>query len=330
MEWPIVNGIPVFLDKPIYWGELSEREMDDLVAQAESEGWRKAVEDKMEAANPGLYEYVTDNGRARWRALLPLDRESRVLDIGGGYGSLTIPLARVVGLVVAVDGVFQRTRFIKVRAEQEGLTNVQPINADFYYLPLAERQFDLVVLNGILEWVATSVEEGDPRDVQIEFLRKMSAMLRDGGHVYIGIENRVGLWILRGAKDHSGLPYTSLMPRRLADAYVRMRANREGFRTELSKASYRTYTYTRRGYVKLLNEAGFEDVRVYSTIPGYNSINHILPTDDTGPTQYYVDNLRIGAKKGTLKHAIVSASVRTGLFSALSSCFGIIARKAQP
>ena len=73
----------------------------------------------------------------------------------------------------------------------------------------------------------------------------------------MGIENRIGYNNFLGAVDHSGLPYTSLMPRRLA-SMVLQHSKRNHHRMQLnSKREYRTYSYSELGYRKILGKSGF-------------------------------------------------------------------------
>jgi hypothetical protein len=60
------------------------------------------------------------------------------------------------------------------------------------------------------------------------------------------------------------------MPRRIASLYMKLRG----------RGSYRTYTYTRHGYEKLLKEAGFTDVTVYAALPDYRFPRVICDIDE--------------------------------------------------
>ena len=79
-------------------------------------------------------------------------------------------------------------------------------------LPLAENSFDLVIVNGVLEWVGEWDLTVDPRTVQVNFLKKILRLLKDDGILLIGIENRIGWGLFLGGEDHSGMAYTSLVP----------------------------------------------------------------------------------------------------------------------
>lgn len=96
--------------------------------------------------------------------------------------------------------------------------------------------------------------------------------------VYVGIENRFGYLYFLGTRDHSGLRYTSLMPRRLATLITQFRKHRP----------YRFYTYSYRGYRKLMLRAGFKPPRIYIAVPNYRDPRFIVPADDDRAIAYLV------------------------------------------
>lgn len=67
--------------------------------------------------------------------LLP---ENRVLEIGPGQGALTVPLARSVESVIAVEKDARLIDGLKDRISRAGISNVSVINADILKLDLSE------------------------------------------------------------------------------------------------------------------------------------------------------------------------------------------------
>lgn len=324
--WSLADGIPNFLSEPIYWGELSQDEMKNLLQEARAKGWSNAMQ-RLKSAGSNLYRYATDEGRARWRFLMPITPESRILDLGAGYGSLSIPLARVAGEVVSVDCVVERAHLINCRAEEQGLSNITPVLANVLELPFAEGQFDLVIMNGMLEWVAIAETTMHPREVQISFLSGVRQMLRPGGWVYIGIENRFGLCALKGMTDHGGLRYTSLMPRWLADLCMRLTVRKAEFRQSHVTNSYRTYTYSYKGYKDLLRLAGYKEMAIYECYPGYNEAEQVIPLEHRQAYQYFLSHVfKPRSWKGQLFRRLMSDGTRIGLHRLIASSFGIMAR----
>jgi SAM-dependent methyltransferase len=273
-EWPIVRGIARFAAPP-YWGEMPRPEASDLVADAERRGWRQAVERRFPAGDMRIS--ILDTQRAAWLPLLGLGPEAVALDVGSGMGAITHALARGVGEVYSLEAVTERVEFTRARLSQEGLGNVHLVQGSALSLPFHEGMFDLVVVNGILEWVGEWEAEGSPRQAQLRFLRNVAKLLKPAGVVVIGIENRFAYSSILGAMDHSGLAYTNLMPRRVASWWLRRHA-RDHHRTQLNaRREYRTYTYSAAGYRALLGEAGLGSTRFFWADPGYNQPYHLIP-----------------------------------------------------
>jgi hypothetical protein len=127
-----------------------------------------------------------------------------------------------------------------------------------------------------LEGVGIMNTDRPPREVQLSFLREVKRVLSDKGCLYIGIENRFAIECMLGERDHSGLRYTSLIPRSMANFLVKRYGRSGGMYHDTSKREnkkewrgYRTYTYSIKGYNSLFREAGFK-FKSYWAFPSYN------------------------------------------------------------
>jgi SAM-dependent methyltransferase len=321
-----IDGIPCFADPEYYWGEVPRETMRLANELACRQGWEAAIVQTI--PDGALRKYVSDPRRADFQNVWGLPSTSVVLDVGAGWGAIACGLAQNFAHVVAAEGVLERARFIRKRASQSGLDHIQVVCADFLKLPFSRATFDAIVLNGVVEWVGLANREGDPRDLQLQFLRRIHELLKPGGVACVGIENRIGLSMFRGSRDHSGLAYTSLMPRAMARAWCRWKAGRH--RSDVN-TGYRTYTYSLGGYRRLFAEAGFSRCEPFHPVNGYNDPGVLLPLKNQNALLHYVNLLptRTGGPRGALRCCLQMAAIRTGLWAQMASDYVFVLRKAE-
>ena len=307
----VVDGIP-FFSEDRYWGKAPKEELESAIKVIEEDGW-----DEFRVRYKNKFDQTFEENRADWRFVIPITKDFEVLDAGAGMGRISIPMARVVRRVVAFDSSFLRMKFLKKRAEKEGLKNIEVSVADIFNLPFPKESFDLIIMNGLLEWVGATDSPHDPREAQVESLRICMDLLKKGGYLYIGIENRLALSNLE-AIDHSGLRFTSYMPRLIANAYTKFRKGKR----------YNTYTYTKRGYEKLFQESGFNKLDFYLPYPGYNLPRLMIPYDNLHALAYAIRSLMpsFGAKRKLVRFFARWPSMFR-LYRYLFFSFGIVARK---
>lgn len=210
-----------------------------------------------------------------WEAAIGFIREQmdlenvKVLDVGLGTGGFSVALAQYADKVVNFDIVHKQIRKFHDRIEQENIENILVSRTDANYMPYKEEMFDLVVINGVLEYTA-SVQEGDPRDVHIRVLKYVKKLLKPGGLLYIGIENRYYLKFLLGARAHEDMRFATVLPRGLANSISKAFYNEE----------FRHYVYSYNEYWDLFRDAGFDQVEIFTALPSYKLPQHIISIDD--------------------------------------------------
>jgi len=305
------EGIPLFAED-CYWGKSPKEELEKALMVLEEKGW-----EEFKALYQSKFDFTFEEGRADWRFPIPISKDSVVLDIGAGMGRSSIPLARVAGKVVSVDHSYLRMKFLKKRAEKENLKNIEVYVGDIFDLPFKKESFDLIVMNGLLEWVGVTDRYSHPKDAQIASLKVCKSLLKKGGHLYIGIENRFAASYLKGT-DHSGLRFTSYMPRFIANWYTLFRKGKR----------YDTYTYNVGGYQKLLHEAGFGDADFRLVYPGYNNPRITIPYNNLNMLAYVIHGLM---PENTWRRKIVKSFIvirpLLWLYRKLFFSFNIIVKK---
>lgn len=310
----IVNGeLYDFMgDNAYYWNEITLKEMEETLELAKVEGWRAAAR-KVGFKHPNLAEYILSNARADWLFhCIDYSKTKTCLDIGSGWGSNAFILANYFDKVWSLEAVKQRLEFQQIRQKQDKITNIKFVRSDWLRLPFPDNYFDLVVSNGVLEWVGLSDYFKNPHQVQVDFLKEIRRVLKTDGCLYVGIENRFALSSFLGAKDHTGLSYTSIIPRKVADLIVRTSGKTGEYRqhNQMNKwGDYRTYTYSMTGYNKLLKEAEYYHIDFYWS-RSYNMPRYSGRFDD-GSFRFYLRLLR--SEAGSI-HSIGSLLTYIGTF----------------
>jgi ubiquinone/menaquinone biosynthesis C-methylase UbiE len=277
-NWDIIDSVPCFVKDAPYWGELPQDAMKEVVKNAQEGYWKDALEKIPEEKREELISYGSDETRGWWRYLLPgCYHTGTVLDIGAGLGAVTFSLANAGYKVVAIDSVRERINFIETRKRQDKIRNIQTACASALALPFPENAFDIVILNGVLEWLGLSNTSVSPDKVQKKALINIYNLLKSKGIIYLAIENRISALYFLGFKDpHSGLRFTTLMPRIVANVYARIK----------KKTDYRTYIYSKFGYQRMLKRAGFKEIQFFLPLPSYRNFKMIVPMGDRKVTRY--------------------------------------------
>ncbi|MGH9788157.1 MAG: methyltransferase domain-containing protein [Candidatus Acidiferrales bacterium] len=315
--FPLRDAVPDFWPEggDFYWGEFSPDVARQAAERMRADGLDAAVA-LMATHNPDITDYLTSVKRIDWlfHCLDSLEPHA-CLDVGSGWGSLSVPLTRFFREVWSLEGAWPRLDFQRAYAERQAAGNLRFVRGRLSPLPFPNQSFDLVVANGVLEWVGLI----DPRKpvpvLQTEFLREVRRVLKPNGLLYLGIENRFAFGNFAGARDHSGLPFTSLLPRPLASFVVRRfrKPERyEDFRTTAPWPDYRTWTYCLRGYRQLLAGAGFPAASFAWAWPGYNLPWLSGDLEDNRSLSVFLDFMRTRAMVYLPKKTVRQRIIRWG------------------
>ena len=283
MNYPITNGIPDFRAQDSYWCNVSRSKMQELNARAKRSNWLTAIDKLIPEYRSAIVPY----NRADAQYLYPIRKDSIVLDAGSMWGGLTIPMAQNCGQVYAIDKTRETLEFLKIRASQMGFNNIHTIAADLDRLPFINHFFDIIILNGVLEWIPvhqdinlesywkehlldTTKYVKSPTQMQLAVLSELRRVLKPTGTLCLAIENRYGAQYLMGyPDDHVNIKYVSLLPRFLANIITK----------HIRGCEYRAYTYSLAEYRKLLTQSGFTSTQFYGAFPHYIAPESIVPID---------------------------------------------------
>lgn len=160
-------------------------------------------------------EYVL-TGVERARALVKIVEPyvpaagARVLDVGCGFGGVSIAFSQAGAHVSGIDVMLERLRGAHIRAiEDYGLPYVTLLGAMLEDLPFATQAFDVVICSDVLEHVRSKGAS----------IREITRVLRPGGVAYVSFPNYFSPANLR-ADPHFQLAGVSVLPPALGEWYV--------------------------------------------------------------------------------------------------------------
>lgn len=319
--WPMVDGVRwLGRRQDHYHADVPEAVMRAMLDAATPDTLRRrfaAMLRDLPAERAWFYSHNAFAGaRAAAQLLLPLGPQSRVLDLGCGWGNLSAAAGLAAGQVVAMDLAPLRARFTQLHLQAEGLDNALVLGGgDGRYLPFAAASFDAVILNGVLEWVGepTAVKV-TPDEALAAFLAEVRRVLRPGGRVLIGIENRFSAkYILGMPEEHVNQRYVSLLPRWMADRYLRRVQGRP----------YRIRTYSHWGIARVLQAAGFQEVERHLPLPDYRNPDRIALHGSHAALRATL----VARQWRPMRAKVMDLAARWGLLPHLVHSFVAVARK---
>ncbi len=146
-----------------------------------------------------LYHLSSSRGNL-FRPFEHLLKGKTVLEIGAGCGAISRYLGEAGAEVLALEGSPRRAAIAASRTR--GLNNITLLSERFDDFKI-DQQFDVVTLIGVLEYASMFSNDADPAYGMLARVRKL---LKPDGHLFIAIENQLGLKYFAGApEDHLGI-----------------------------------------------------------------------------------------------------------------------------
>ncbi len=227
--------------KDYYSEGTAEDELLDIVKSRFSAEYDRIVEERR--SWPLLYhlsplrENIVD-----W---VPMDKSSRVLEVGSGCGAITGALARKAGSVTCVE--LSRKRSLINAYRHRECDNITIHVGNFQEIePELPGDFDYIFLIGVFEYGKSYIGGDRPYET---FLARLLAHLAPGGRIVIAIENKYGLKYFAGCReDHLGTYFSGI------ENYV---------------SGGEARTFSRSGLERILQNCGVREYHFYYPYPDY-------------------------------------------------------------
>ena len=258
------------LDERFYAGSdlYSDGVIEDTLLQIaeekSKEEYRKVTEESL--SWPILYHFSPFRENiVEW---IPLSKSDKVLEVGSGCGAITGVLSKKAGEVTCVDLSEKRSMVNANRLKDAD--NVTIMVGNFKEIEtVLPADFDAIMLIGVFEYAYGYMDSKNPYE---DFLNILLKHLKKGGHLYIAIENRMGLKYFAGCReDHAGRYFEGL----------------EGYPGRgIAK------TFTRKALEKIFASCGVTEYSFYYPYPDYKFL-HTIFSDDVLPKKGELhDNIR--------------------------------------
>lgn len=190
-----------------------------------------------------------ERGRLLFQGLTKagVDLGERLLDVGCGFGGLSIAYAKMGKTSFALDANPHNIEVVKSRLRSEGPEpgHVFPFSSSALRIPLAASSVDLALMIGVVEWLGYSDPSRRVPDIQVAALKEVCRVIRPGGALVVGTKNRLFpryFWSDAQLKK----PVLNLLPRPGAN----------WLSTRLYGYEYRGYVYSYWGWKRLFRKAG--------------------------------------------------------------------------
>lgn len=250
------------------YADINNSEEIRIIEEISHRPWREVIAEEFADISPWLYRIIIDGGRSLFLDLLEIPQGGTFLDVGSGWGQVSLPLSRY-GNIVALDLTDNRLNILKAIAQQEQVF-LNYAQGNFLTFPFKQNVFDLIIFNGSLEWIGLERKEGQNIfEIQTEALKKASDLLKTDGKLYVGIENSLGLKYLLGSPDdHTGLSFSTFLPERVAEEQYTSSIN--------NSKQLPAKTWSLEEYRQMFTKAGLEIEQVYGCFPDYKLIRHMI------------------------------------------------------
>jgi len=291
--------------------------IDEIKAMGSEEEFENYIKENFKIKH--TQEWIIGSGRGE-KIFQLMDKfnsefkKSLILDLGCGYGGISLFLAKKAESVIGVDINRESINVAHLRTKISRGASFSTILSSATNVPLKEASVDFVLINGVLEWIPCSKPYQDPMSTQLEALGEVKRVLKRRGRMLLAIENRYYLRYWLGSKDtHSGLRFVPILPRKVADMVSIV----------IKGKRYLNRTYSYFELKNILKKLGLTTVKVYMGIPDYVFPEEIVGIDDKEEMRKKISSVR---QRGS-RRVVWGMLTKMGLMKLFGSNFIVLCQK---
>ena len=262
-----------------YWSNFDEKDQDLIFNKLKD----KKTEYIIKKYFHKYYRMIFDKERCVALPFLNIKKKYIGIDYGCMWGNLLVEASKKSKYMVGVDQTLDSLKFVKKRINENKIKNISLINENLRNNIPLENSFDFSIVNGVLEWIPTREKvnlktfftpsqknndfKSDPEKDQLNFLKMVFKNLKKDGKLYLAIENKFDYQYFLWKRDpHSDLFYTTFLPRNISNIISKI----------FKKKKYVNYIYSKNELLKILNDVGFCEVKIYAAFPDYRFPKKII------------------------------------------------------
>ena len=323
MQWRVDEyGIVHFTENNVFFGS-DQAGMNSLLNEMQKmsrEVFFNNIGRLEEAYEDFDYDYCLNSARADW-TILGNFKDKVVVDLGCGYGTLSVPLALSARAVIAVDICEERLKFLSIIAGLRGINNIWFVHTDAFKLALRKSTIDAIILFGLLEYAGAWNLEKKGKRFPIELLSHIHSFLNQGGQLWIGTGNILNPQYLLGLTENYDLPFTPSRSMSIADILT----------GAVRRSRYISHIYTKWGYRRILRSSGYRDINIHYIFYDFKSLKLLIPDDRSRLLYRYITESGMDTVKESLKYNIALKIIKLldwlGLYGVFGPAFIIKANR---
>jgi SAM-dependent methyltransferase len=233
----------VLLDDAFYCGQdiYSDGNVEEELLSIVKEG--KDYDSVIKNAEEFAIFYHLSKEREVIVEVMDICEKDTVLEIGAGCGAITGVLAEKAKQVYCIELSKRRSMINAYRNKQRD--NIEIIIGNYEEIVLPQK-YDVATMIGVLEYANLYIHSDRPYH---DFIKSVGNRIKEGGKLYIAIENRLGAKYFSGCKeDHAGKEFIGI----------------EGYH-----GGERAKTFSYYELVTMFEECGFDNYKFYYPYPDY-------------------------------------------------------------